>query len=102
MEIKVLGLGHVKDNLTAEIVMQVLIEDNIDIQIEKVTGCKNIAAYGIFVTPSVVIDGEVKCIGRIPNKEEVRGWISNSKKQEAQYELVKLDLRIHRGLTIGA
>jgi hypothetical protein len=49
-----------------------------------VTGCKEIASYGIFLTPSVLINGEVKCIGRIPTKEEVKGWISKSRKKEAQ------------------
>ncbi|EKD39766.1 MAG: hypothetical protein ACD_75C00301G0001 [uncultured bacterium] len=30
---------------------------------------------GIFSTPAVVIDGQVKCIGRVPKQSEVEGWI---------------------------
>ncbi|MDJ0988192.1 MAG: thioredoxin family protein, partial [Desulfobacterales bacterium] len=26
-------------------------------------------------TPAVVIDGEVKCVGKIPSKEEVKTWV---------------------------
>ena len=76
MEIKVLGLGHVKSNLTEETIRKVLLEESIHAQVEKVTGYKKIASYGIFLTPSVLIDGEVKCVGRIPNTEEIRAWIT--------------------------
>ena len=76
MEIKVLGFGHFKSSLTEETIRQVLIEESINAKIEKVTGCKRIASYGIFLTPSVVIDGQVKCVGRIPKPEEIRAWIT--------------------------
>jgi hypothetical protein len=35
-----------------------------------------IAGYGVFGTPAVVIDGEVKCVGKIPSKEEVKAWLA--------------------------
>jgi small redox-active disulfide protein 2 len=76
MEIKVLGRGCTKCNLTEELIRQVLLEERIDAQVEKVTGYKKIASYGIFLTPSVLIDGKVKCVGRIPRKEEVKAWIT--------------------------
>jgi hypothetical protein len=31
---------------------------------------------GIFSTPAVVIDGEVKCVGRAPERSEVDKWLS--------------------------
>jgi len=34
-----------------------------------------IAKHGVFGTPAVVVDGEVKCVGRIPTKEEIIEWI---------------------------
>lgn len=76
MEIKVLGLGHVKSILTEETIRKVLLEESLHASVEKVFGGKKIASYGIFLTPSVVIDGEVKCVGRIPNPEEIRAWIT--------------------------
>jgi small redox-active disulfide protein 2 len=77
MDIKVLGRGCAKCNLTEEIIRQVIIEERIDAHVEKVTGFKKIAAYGVFLTPSVLIDGEVKCVGRIPTKEEVKSWTAD-------------------------
>ncbi|MFO7685407.1 MAG: thioredoxin family protein [Desulfobacterales bacterium] len=76
MNIRVLGRGCTKCNLTEEIIRQVLLEERIDAQVEKVTGAKQIALYGVFLTPAVLIDGEVKCVGRIPKKEEIKAWIS--------------------------
>jgi hypothetical protein len=78
MLIQVLGLGHVKSDLTIEAIRQVLLEESIEMKVEKVTGCKNIASYGVHLTPSVIINGYVKCTGRMPTKEEVRGWITNT------------------------
>jgi small redox-active disulfide protein 2 len=76
MEIKVLGRGCAKCGLTEELVRQVLREERIDAHVEKVTGCKENAECGVFLTPSVMIDGEVKCVGRIPRKEEIIAWVT--------------------------
>jgi small redox-active disulfide protein 2 len=76
MEIKVLGRGCAKCGLTEELIRQVLFEERLDAQVEKVTGYMEIAEYGIFLTPSVMIDGEVKCVGRIPRKEEIKAWVT--------------------------
>jgi hypothetical protein len=35
-----------------------------------------IAGYGVFGTPAVVIDGDVKCVGKIPKKEDVKSWLT--------------------------
>ena len=47
----------------------------VEAQVEKVTNALEIAGYGVFGTPAVVIDGEVKSVGKIPKKEEILGWI---------------------------
>jgi small redox-active disulfide protein 2 len=76
MEIKVLGPGCPKCQQTEKIVMEAVAETGADAQVEKVTDTMKIAGYGVFGTPAVVVDGEVKCVGKIPSKEEVKGWIS--------------------------
>ena len=76
MEIKVLGRGCAKCGLTEELVRQVIREERIDAHVEKVTGYKEIAEYGVFLTPSVMIDGKLKCVGRIPRKEEIIAWVT--------------------------
>ncbi|MBW2328462.1 MAG: thioredoxin family protein [Deltaproteobacteria bacterium] len=48
----------------------------IDATVTKVNDFAEIAKLGIFSTPAVVVDGEVKCVGRPPQQAEVEEWIS--------------------------
>ena len=76
MDIKVLGPGCPKCEKTATIVKEALAESGVQASVEKVTDVMEIAGYGVFGTPAVVVDGDVKSVGKIPKKEEVLGWIS--------------------------
>jgi len=76
MEIKVLGPGCPKCGKTAEVVREALDESGVAADVEKVTDAMKIAGYGVFGTPAVVVDGEVKCVGKIPEKEDVKTWIA--------------------------
>jgi small redox-active disulfide protein 2 len=75
MEIKVLGPGCARCELTAKNVKEAVAEAGVDADIEKVTDIVEISKYGVFGTPAVVIDGEVKSVGKIPNKEEIQTWL---------------------------
>ncbi|OGP61940.1 MAG: glutaredoxin [Deltaproteobacteria bacterium RBG_13_49_15] len=75
MEIKVLGPGCSKCKQTEKIVKEALAETGINASIEKVADIMTIAGYSVFGTPAVVIDGEVKSVGKIPKKEEVKSWL---------------------------
>jgi len=76
MEIKVLGPGCPKCQQTEKVVKEAVSEAGVEANIEKVTNILDIGSYGVFGTPAVVVDGEVKSVGKIPTKEEVKGWIS--------------------------
>lgn len=76
MDIKVLGPGCPKCELTKKHVLEALAEIGVDATVEKVTDVMEIAGYGVFGTPAVVIDGEVKSVGKIPSKEDVKSWFS--------------------------
>ena len=75
MDIKVLGPGCPKCHQTEKIVKDAIVESGVEASVEKVTDVIEIAGYGVFGTPAVVVDGEVKSVGKIPKKEEVLGWI---------------------------
>ncbi len=75
MEIKVLGPGCPKCQQTEKIVKEAIAESGVDAQIDKVTDTMKIAGYGVFGTPAVVVDGEVKSVGKIPKKEDVKSWL---------------------------
>ncbi len=75
MEIKVFGPGCPKCHKTEEIVREAVAETGVDAIIHKITDVIEIAKQGVFGTPAVVIDGDVKCVGKIPKKEDVIKWL---------------------------
>ena len=75
MEIKVLGPGCVKCKKTEEIVKEAVAEAGVDASVVKVADPMEIAKSGVFVTPAVIVDGQVKVVGKVPNKADVIGWI---------------------------
>lgn len=75
MDIKVLGPGCPKCEQTEQLVMDALQEAGVQANVQKVTGTMDIAKYGVFGTPAVVVDGEVKAVGKIPSKEDIKSWI---------------------------
>ncbi len=75
MEIKVLGTGCPKCQQAEKVVKEAVGEAGVEAQIEKVTDIMKIAGYGVFGTPALVVDGEVKSVGKIPKKEEIKIWI---------------------------
>jgi len=75
MEIKILGPGCPKCQQTKQTIKEALAEAGVDARIEKITGALEIAAYGVFGTPAVVVDGEVKSVGKIPSKNDINIWI---------------------------
>ena len=76
MDIKILGPRCSKCEQTAKIVNEAVAETGVDAKIQKVTGVMEIAGYGVFGTPAVVIDGQVKCVGKIPKKDDVKAWLT--------------------------
>lgn len=80
MNVKVLGPGCAKCEQVEKIVRETLAEAGVDAAIEKVSGIREIARYGVFSTPSVVIDGQVKSVGKVPKKEEILAWIGEGKR----------------------
>jgi small redox-active disulfide protein 2 len=75
MEIKVLGPGCPKCRQTEKAVKEAVAEAGVSASIEKVTDAMKIAGYGVFGTPAVVVNGEVKSVGKIPKKEDIIAWI---------------------------
>ena len=60
MDIKVLGPGCPKCQQTEKIVKEAVAEAGVAASVDKVTDILEIAGYGVFGTPAVVVDGEVK------------------------------------------
>ena len=75
MNIKVLGPGCKKCHETEKLVKEVIAETGSDAAVEYVTDIAEIAKLGIFSTPAVVVDGQVKLTGKVPTRPEVKSWL---------------------------
>lgn len=80
MIIEVLGPGCSRCEKTYAIVQQAAAElglrEGQDYAITKIKEPSLIAQRGVLMTPGVVIDGVVKCSGKIPSREQVKQWLS--------------------------
>ena len=82
MKIKVLGPGCMKcHKLFAEAEKAVALA-GVQAEIEKVDKIQEIMAFGVMMTPAIVIDGEVKCAGRVPQAAEIVPWITTAASKE--------------------
>lgn len=69
--VKVLGTGCAKcDKLEANTREALNQLGHTDIQVEHVRDINDIAAYGVMLTPALVINGKVKSVGKVLSVEE--------------------------------
>jgi small redox-active disulfide protein 2 len=47
----------------------------IDYQLEKITEINKIMAFGVMMTPALVIDGTVKAVGKVPEPEAIKAML---------------------------
>ena len=73
--IKVLGSGCAKCTRLEKNVKKAVEELGIKADIEKVEDIGKIMEYGIMMTPGLIIDSEIKAVGRIPSVEEIKGML---------------------------
>lgn len=75
MNIKILGIGCAKCQQVEKMAREAVAEAGVTAVVEHVTDFREIAGYGVFSTPAVVVDGKVKSVGKIPKKEEILAWL---------------------------
>lgn len=76
MKIHILGPGCAKCTQLAEITATAAKELGIEYELEKVSDFNKIMSFGVMMTPGLVVDGEVKCVGRVPTLAELKGMLS--------------------------
>lgn len=76
MKIEILGTGCSKCKKVTDNVKRAVDELGLDIQVEKIEDINKILDYGVMMTPGIVIDGEVKVAGKIPDVKQIKQWIT--------------------------
>lgn len=79
MEIKILGGGCPKCERLEALAREVVDELGIQANFSKVKNMAEIMAYDVMSTPALVVDEKVLSSGRIPTRDEVRGWLEQAK-----------------------
>jgi len=75
MDIKILGPGCSRCKELQKRTAGVVAELGLATDVEKVEDIQKMISYGILSTPALVINGKVKCAGRIPSAAEIKTWI---------------------------
>ncbi len=70
--IEILGTGCPKCIKLAEAAADAAESLDIECEITKVTDIQKILAYGVMMTPALVVDGAVKVVGKVPSIEDLK------------------------------
>jgi len=75
MKIEILGTGCAKCKALYENVKQAVDETGTSAELVKVEDIPSIMKYGVMSTPALVIDGQVKCSGKLATVAEIKGML---------------------------
>lgn len=78
LNIKVLGPGCANCVNLEKLCKEVVAENNIEAEIEKVTDYKDIMSYGIMSTPGLVLNEKVVLSGKLPTKSTLTQYFMNA------------------------
>ena len=71
-KIQILGTGCPKCQKLADNAKKAADALGIEYELVKVSDIKDIAAFGVMMTPALAIDGEVKLVGKVPSPEDLK------------------------------
>lgn len=74
-KIEVLGTGCTKCKKLTKNVEKAVKQIGSKATVEKVENLDKIMEYGVMMTPALVVDGEVKVVGRVPGVDEIKKLI---------------------------
>jgi len=75
-KLQILGTGCPKCKALTEITEAAAKELGIEYELEKVTDINEIMKFGVMVTPALAVDGQVKTVGKVPTKEEIKTMLA--------------------------
>ena len=75
MEIKVCGPGCANCTKAENIVKEAVAASGTDAQILKISDFAEMAKLGVLSTPAVLVNDQIKCVGKVPTKDEVLEWL---------------------------
>jgi small redox-active disulfide protein 2 len=80
LNIKVVGPGCPNCERLVALCKEVIKENNVEAQLEKISDISKFAELGIFMTPGLLINNQVFSAGKMPTKSALTQWIINSQR----------------------
>ena len=77
ISIKILGPGCSKCKALERKINDIVEKNNINAEIIKLETENDFIHYGIMMTPALVINEEVKSVGKIPTDDKIIEWLNN-------------------------
>ena len=75
-KLQILGTGCPKCNQLAENAETAAKQLGIEYELEKVKDINDIMSFGVMLTPALVINAEVKAVGKVPSVEQIKEMLS--------------------------
>ena len=75
-KIQILGAGCAKCKKLADNAEAAARELAWEFKLEKVTDINDILAFGVMMTPALVVDGEVAVLGKVPSVQEIKDLLA--------------------------
>ena len=79
VKIEILGPGCARCRATEENVRQALAELKVEAEVVHITDMLEIGRRRVMLTPGVIIDGQLRSSGRIPEVKEIKDWLAGVK-----------------------
>lgn len=75
LEVRILGTGCVSCNNLQKQVFEIVAEHGIVADVFQVHDLDEIGRFGVLQTPALVVNGQVKSMGRIPSRAQIEAWL---------------------------
>ena len=72
----VLGPGCARCEKLAKLAREAADQLGIAYELQKLTDIKQFPAYGLMMTPGLVVDGELKVQGKVPTVDEIKAMLA--------------------------
>lgn len=77
--IRILGPGCVSCNNMQKLVFEIMAELGIAADILQIHDLDEIGRFGVMRTPALLINGVVKCAGRLPSRAQIEEWLREAR-----------------------
>ena len=75
LSIKVVGPNCVNCNKLYQMCNEVIEENNLDAEIEKIDDPDKFVELGVWITPALIVNGQLLLQGKLPTKSTLTHWL---------------------------